>query len=77
MKKEITWEDNPRIDIENRIKQLEGRWEKIYWAKNIWISRWPLWESKNRKIRKLIQQEINLRRSQLRDFDKCPNLKFD
>lgn len=77
MKKEITWEDNPRIDCEKRIKQLQGRFRKVLSAETVWLSKYPNWKSKNQVIAKIIRHELRFKRAQLKDFDKCPKLKFD
>lgn len=83
MKKQITWDDNPRIDIEKRIKQLQKRISCII----PWISRGSIYfgsqgaaekfypsmisRSKRDKATRLLaicRAELNLKQKQLKSF---------
>ena len=72
----MDWNDNPRIDIEKRIRQLEKRWRLIYdLRRKLSKGSWGLSDRGKQATNDTIK-ELRLKRAQLKGFDKTPNFKL-
>lgn len=73
----MTLTDNPRVDIEKRIKQLKNRETLIMALRRRYCKYSSLGGFKRgEKSLRDTRKELDLRYKQLQEFNKCPNLIF-